>query len=216
VRTRHPPPASRRLPSPASAEGSLGRAPRAPLGTMVMPSSPGRAGGHDLAKDRSPCQQSVSTPASRGPTKQRVTSTRQCRRAGTMWCGAWSWGGSVWGPHSLHTPDVTGPFKRAVLCLHIDAHHPVVQTLGRGQTGVAHDHVSRQGPSLWLWSAGAASARLLPGPVTDAWSGSWLLAAAGAAHRRRHPSGAALARLRGRETSPRASGLTGRHRGRSA
>jgi hypothetical protein len=44
-------------------------------------------------------------PASRGPTKQRVTSTRQCRRAGTMWCGAWS-GGQCLGPHSLHTPEV--------------------------------------------------------------------------------------------------------------
>ena len=35
------------------------------------------------------CQQSVSTPASRRPTKQRVTFTRQCRRAVMMWCRAW-------------------------------------------------------------------------------------------------------------------------------
>jgi hypothetical protein len=60
--------------------------------------------------------------------------------------------------------------------------------------GVAHGHVSRQGPSIRLWSAGSTSATLLPGPVADAWSDSWVLAAACALHRCRHPSGAALAK----------------------
>jgi hypothetical protein len=59
--------------------------------------------------------------------------------------------------------------------------------------GVAHGHVPRQGPSLRLRSAGSAGTRLLPGAVADAWSDSWLLAAASALHRCRRPSCAALA-----------------------
>jgi hypothetical protein len=46
------------------------------------------------------CQQSVSTPAPRRLAQQDVTSTRQRRRAGTMWCGIWCWRAvcvCVWG-----------------------------------------------------------------------------------------------------------------------
>jgi hypothetical protein len=55
-------------------------------------------------------------------------------------------------------------------------------------------HVSRQGPSLRLRSAGSASTTLLPGPVADAWSDPWLLVASGTLRRHRHPAGAALTR----------------------
>jgi hypothetical protein len=115
-------------------------------------------------------------------------------------CGdvVWSmgWKSCVWGPHSLHTAEATEPCKAgAVLHLHHRRPNlPSSKLRNRDRWGVTDGHVSRQGPSLRLRSAGSASTRLLPGPVADAWSGPWLLAAPGALRRRRHPSGAALAR----------------------
>jgi hypothetical protein len=60
--------------------------------------------------------------------------------------------------------------------------------------GVAHGHVSRQGPPLRPRPARPAGARLLPGAVAETRPGSRLPPAAGALRRRRRPAGAAPGR----------------------
>lgn len=96
----------------------------------------------------------------------------------------------------LHTAAATGPYKPELPYIStIDARPSIRPHLAnRGQMGFAHGHVPRQGPSLWVRSAGSTGTRLLPGAVAKAWSDSWLRAAAGALHRGRRPSGAAPAR----------------------
>lgn len=96
----------------------------------------------------------------------------------------------------LHTAEATGPYKPELPYIStIDARPSIRPHLAnRGQMGFAHGHVPRQGPSLWVRSAGSTGTRLLPGAVAKAWSDSWLRAAAGALHRGRRPSGAAPAR----------------------
>jgi len=102
----------------------------------------------------------------------------------------------VWDPRSLHTAEATEPCKPELsfISTHRRPNLPSSKLRDRDKWGVTDGHVSRQGPSLRLRSAGLASTRLLPGPVADAWADPWLLAAPGALRRRQHPSGAALAR----------------------
>jgi hypothetical protein len=72
------------------------------------------------------CQQSVSTPALRRHAQQDMAATRQCRRAGTMWCRAWCRRAVCGGAHSLHTAEATGSSPSTRVARHARWTRPVV------------------------------------------------------------------------------------------